>query len=136
MLRQIWDSIFAIASERTRLAKVPAKPEVPRRSRCTPGGNLPVAEPENKDQNDNHAEELKLNWISIFFRGAFLAFLIGLLVSLALALIPGFGPADQPFQTKLTELIQTYGIPTSSAILVWWGVRSALSSGGSSKKKD
>lgn len=136
MLRKIWDSVFTIVSERTRFAKVPSKSDVTRPSRRTAEGNLQFAESEDKDQNDNRDEELRPNWISIFFRGAFLAFLIGLFVSLVLALIPGFGPADQPFQTRLTQLIQTYGIPISSAILVWWGLRSALSSSGSSKEKD
>jgi threonine/homoserine/homoserine lactone efflux protein len=132
MLRQIWDSVLAIISERTRFAKAPSKSEV----RRIPGGNLSVPEPGNKDPNDNPEEELKPSWISIFFRGIFLAFLSGLFVSLVLALIPGFVPGDQPFQAKVTELIQTYGLPTSSAILVWWGLRAALSSRGSSKKTE
>ena len=69
MLRQIWDSVFALVSERTRFAKVRSKSEV----RRNPEGNVPDAGSENKDQNDNPEEELKPSWISIFFRGAFLA---------------------------------------------------------------
>ena len=136
MLRKIWDSVFAIASERTRFAKAFSKSGVSRLSRRAPEGNLAVAESEDKNQNDRCGEDLQCNRISIFISGAFRALLSGIVVSLVLALIPGFGPADQPFQTRLTELIQTYGIPTSSAILVWMGLRSALRSSTTSKEKD
>jgi threonine/homoserine/homoserine lactone efflux protein len=136
MLRKIWDSVFTIASERSRFAKALSKSEVARPSRRTSEGNLPVAESEDRKQNDSRGEEQQRDRISIFIRGAFLALLSGMIVSLVLALVPGFGPADHPFQTRLTELIQTYGIPTSSAILVWMGLRSALRSSTTSKEKD
>jgi hypothetical protein len=51
---------------------------------------------------------------------------IGLFVTLVLAMVPGFEPDIGPFQTRLLDFIQWYGIPISSGILVWYGIRATL----------
>lgn len=64
--------------------------------------------------------------IYVFFCGIARAGGIGLLVALILAAIPWFAPDIQPFQTRLADFIQQYGIPICSALLIWFGVRAAL----------
>ena len=67
-----------------------------------------------------------LDQMIIFFRGIARAAGIGLFVALILAAMPWFAPEIQPFQTRLIDFIQQYGIPICSALLVWYGLRAAL----------
>ena len=70
--------------------------------------------------------ELGFDRIFVFFCGVARAAAIGLFVALILAAIPWLEPDIQPFQTRLVQFIQQYGIPICSGVLVWYGVRATL----------
>lgn len=89
--------------------------------------STPLNQPSiQKDPPQTQRFETVLNWISVFFRGIARASAIALLITVMLAAIPWFTPEIQPFKTRLLQFIQQYGIPTCSAILIWYGARAAL----------
>jgi hypothetical protein len=70
------------------------------------------------DGDQNSEAERQPSRVVIFFRGVCRATSIGMFVALLLAVAPGFEPNIGPFQARLLDFIQWYGIPVSSALLI------------------
>jgi hypothetical protein len=79
-----------------------------------------------ENQKQNSAPKSRPSRALIFFLGVCRAMSIGLFVAFILAAAPWFEPDIQPFQTRLADFIQQYAIPICSALLIWYGLRSAL----------
>ena len=90
------------------------------------GKDSMLADQRTEEAEQQERSKTRLDWISVFFRGIARAGAIGLFVSLVLALMPWFSPEIQPFQARLVDFIQQYGIPICSVLLIWYGLRAVL----------
>lgn len=102
-----------------------------RRNKSDSSSQTKGKEPISADGGTQETEQQEksgtgLDRIIAYFRGIARAGAIGLFVALVLALMPWFEPDIQPFQTRLIDFIQQYGIPVCSALLIWYGLRAAL----------
>jgi hypothetical protein len=86
----------------------------------------PPRQSASEAENADPQKKAQPSRLVIFFHGVCRAMFIGLFVTLVLAMVPGFEPDIGPFQTRLLDFIQWYGIPISSGILVWYGIRATL----------
>ena len=90
-------------------------------------GKEPISADEGTEETGQQEKPgTGLDRMIAYFRGIARAGAIGLFVALVLALMPWFEPDIQPFQTRLIDFIQQYGIPVCSALLIWYGLRAAL----------
>jgi hypothetical protein len=84
------------------------------------------SEDEDPPENGIESPVREPSRIVIFFVGAFWAVAIGLFISLLLAVLPGFEPDIGAFPDRLLKITQAYGIPITSAILIWFGYRATF----------
>jgi hypothetical protein len=94
----------------------------------TPRNRSDKESPKDEDppENGNESPVRRSSRIVIFFVGVLWAIAIGLFVSLLLAVVPSFEPDIGAFPDRLFNIIQAYGIPLTSAILIWFGYRATF----------
>jgi hypothetical protein len=84
------------------------------------------SEYDNPPENADESPARQPSRIVIFLVGVFWAIAIGLFVSVLLAVVPVFEPDIGAFPDRLVKIIQAYGIPITTAILIWFGYRATF----------